>query len=60
MLLSRIVINPTWRDQLGEAGRQRVEIAFSWHSVASRLTQIYTHLLAQTMPSIESKPQVAA
>jgi glycosyltransferase involved in cell wall biosynthesis len=58
--IERIVINPTWRDQLGEAGRQRVEIAFSWHSVASRLTQIYTHLLAQTMPSIESKPQVAA
>lgn len=58
--IERIVINPTWRDQLGEAGRQRVEIAFSWHSVASRLTQIYTHLLAQTMPSIESKAQVAA
>ncbi|NMG18922.1 glycosyltransferase family 4 protein [Brasilonema bromeliae] len=58
--IDRILLNPDWRDQLGEAGRQRVEIAFSWHSVASRLTQLYTHLLAQTMPSIESKAQVAA
>lgn len=58
--IDRILINPDWRDQLGEAGRQRVEIAFSWYSVASRLTQIYTHLLAQTMPSIENKAQVAA
>ncbi|MBP5974418.1 glycosyltransferase [Brasilonema sp. CT11] len=58
--IDRILLNPNWRDQLGEAGRQRVEIAFSWYSVASRLTQIYTHLLAQTMPSIESKPQIAA
>jgi D-inositol-3-phosphate glycosyltransferase len=58
--IDRILINPDWRDQLGEAGRQRVEIAFSWYSVASRLTQIYTHLLAQTVPLIESKAQVAA
>ncbi|MGH8000804.1 MAG: glycosyltransferase [Brasilonema sp.] len=58
--IDRILLNSAWRDQLGEAGRQRVEIAFSWHSVASRLTQIYTHLLAPTMTSIESKPQVAA
>ncbi|KAB8335646.1 glycosyltransferase family 1 protein [Scytonema tolypothrichoides VB-61278] len=58
--IDRILLNPDWRDQLGEAGRQRVEIAFSWHSVASRLTQLYTHLLPQTMPSIESKPQIAA
>ncbi|ARV60288.1 glycoside hydrolase [Nostocales cyanobacterium HT-58-2] len=58
--IDRILTNPAWRDQLGEAGRQRVEIAFSWQSVASRLTQIYTHLLNQTMPSIQSKSQVAA
>ncbi|NMG10027.1 glycosyltransferase [Brasilonema sp. UFV-L1] len=58
--IDRILLNPAWRDQLGEAGRQRVEIAFSWHGVASRLTQLYTHLLASSMTSIEAKPQVAA
>ncbi len=31
--IDRILINPTWRDQLGEAARQRTEIAFSWYSV---------------------------
>jgi D-inositol-3-phosphate glycosyltransferase len=49
-----VLTDPAWRDKLGEAGRQRVEIAFSWYSVASRLTQLYNHLLA------ESKSLVAA
>jgi D-inositol-3-phosphate glycosyltransferase len=58
--IDRILTNPTWRDQLGEAGRQRVEIAFSWHSVASRLTQLYTYLLTQIPPTSENKSQIAA
>ncbi|HLP87131.1 MAG TPA: glycosyltransferase [Nostocaceae cyanobacterium] len=45
LAIDRILANPEWRDQLGEAGRQRVEIAFSWYSVGVRLTQLYTQLL---------------
>ncbi|RCJ28022.1 glycoside hydrolase [Nostoc minutum NIES-26] len=58
--IDRILTNPAWRDQLAEAGRQRVEIAFSWYSVASRLTQLYTHLLAQTTAKPHNQPQIAA
>lgn len=58
--IDRIFTNPTWSKQLGETGRQRVEIAFSWHSVASRLAQLYTRLLAQSTPVIKSKPQLVA
>lgn len=54
--IDRILANSAWRDELGKAGRQRVEIAFSWDSVATRLTQLYTRLLAQP----EKKPQIAA
>lgn len=45
--IDRILTNPAWRDRLGEAGRQRVESAFSWDSVASRLNHLYTHLGTQ-------------
>ncbi|MFN6567395.1 glycosyltransferase family 1 protein [Dendronalium sp. ChiSLP03b] len=58
--IDRILTNPAWRDQLAEAGRQRVEIAFSWYSVASRLTQLYTNLLAQTTAKPHNQPQIAA
>ncbi|NDJ22311.1 glycosyltransferase [Nostoc sp. B(2019)] len=58
--IDRILINPAWRDQLGQAARQRTEIAFSWYSVASRLTQLYTHLLAQTAPTPKNRPRIAA
>ncbi|QLE54630.1 glycosyltransferase [Nostoc sp. TCL26-01] len=58
--IDRILTNPDWRDQLGAAGRQRVEIAFSWYSVASRLTQLYTHLLAQPTAVTQKKAMMAA
>jgi D-inositol-3-phosphate glycosyltransferase len=48
--IDRILSNPVWADQLGEVGRQRVEIAMSWESVASRLGSIYTKLLSQSAP----------
>ncbi len=57
--IDRILTNPDWRDQLGVDGRLRVEIAFSWKSVASRLTNIYTHLLTQTAETVQH-PQIAA
>ncbi len=46
--IDRILANQDWRDQLGQTGRQRAEIAFSWDSVASRLAHLYTKLLAQS------------
>jgi glycosyltransferase involved in cell wall biosynthesis len=58
--IDRILANPAWRDELGAAGRQRVEIAFSWYSVASRLTQLYTHLLPPTATRSQKQPQIAA
>jgi D-inositol-3-phosphate glycosyltransferase len=58
--IDRILTDQAWSKQLGETGRQRVEIAFSWHSVASRLAQLYTRLLDQNTPVIESKPQLVA
>jgi D-inositol-3-phosphate glycosyltransferase len=59
--IDRILSNPVWRDQLGVAARQRVEIAFSWYSVASRLTQLYTNLLLQsTTTRPQKQSQIAA
>jgi D-inositol-3-phosphate glycosyltransferase len=43
--IDRVLADPAWRDELGQAGRERVETAFSWHSVASRLSKLYTKLL---------------
>jgi D-inositol-3-phosphate glycosyltransferase len=57
--IDRILLDPKLRDELAEVGRQRVEIAFSWHSVALRLSHLYTKLLAQAT-AVSSKPQVVA
>ncbi|MBX9254552.1 glycosyltransferase [Desmonostoc muscorum CCALA 125] len=56
--IDRILTSPSWRDELGEAARQRTEIAFSWYSVAFRLTHLYTRLLAESASN--SRPPVAA
>jgi glycosyltransferase involved in cell wall biosynthesis len=45
--IDRILSDSAWRNQLAETARQRVEIAFSWQSVAANLGQLYTSLLAQ-------------
>lgn len=58
--IDRILTNPAWRDQLGQTGRQRVEIAFSWSSVASRLGHLYSRLLSQKVPVSVKTPQIAA
>ena len=42
--LHKILANPEWRDQLGRAGRQRVETHFSWDGVASQLDKLYRQL----------------
>jgi glycosyltransferase involved in cell wall biosynthesis len=43
--IERILLNPEWRDQLGTAGRKHVESKFSWHGVATQLSELYTQLL---------------
>ncbi len=62
--IDRILADPVWRDQLAMAARQRVEIAFSWYSVATRLSQLYTQLLdidqAPSMSKAQKTSQVAA
>ncbi|MBH8573033.1 glycosyltransferase [Nostocaceae cyanobacterium CENA369] len=47
--IDRILLNPEWRDELGKAGRKRVETRFSWDVVVSQLSELYTHLLEQTV-----------
>jgi glycosyltransferase involved in cell wall biosynthesis len=48
--IDRILSNPVWADELGQMARQRVEIAMSWESVASRLSVLYTKLLSTATP----------
>ncbi|MEH2121369.1 MAG: glycosyltransferase family 1 protein [Nostoc sp.] len=43
--IDRILLNPEWRDELGKAGRKRVETQFSWDGVANQLSELYTQLL---------------
>lgn len=57
--IDRILSNPEWGDELGQMGRQRIEIALSWDSVASRLTCLYNTLLSQTVSVSASTSQVA-
>ncbi|ARV62284.1 glycoside hydrolase [Nostocales cyanobacterium HT-58-2] len=45
--IDRILANPQWRDELGQAARKRVETKFSWEGVASQLAQLYTKLLQE-------------
>lgn len=64
--ISRILEQPEWRDKLGDAGRQRIELGFSWPSVASRLGQLYLKLITEAVPEttapveVEVKPQEVA
>ncbi|MEH2241981.1 MAG: glycosyltransferase family 1 protein [Nostoc sp.] len=51
--IDRILLNPEWRDELGKAGRKRVETKFSWDGVANQLSELYTQLLQpQSVASI--------
>ncbi len=51
--IDRILLNPEWRNQLGQAARRRVETTFSWDGVATQLSELYETL-------IEEASQVAA
>ena len=45
--IDRILINPQWRDKLGEAGKERVISKFSWDGVAKQLSDLYTQILQE-------------
>jgi D-inositol-3-phosphate glycosyltransferase len=65
--IDRILANPTWQHELGQTGRQRVEIGFSWNSVAASLGNLYNTLLTATFTEsaltepamLSSMPEVA-
>ena len=46
--IDRILLNPDWRNQLGQAARARVETAFSWDGVATQLSALYETLLEES------------
>jgi glycosyltransferase involved in cell wall biosynthesis len=43
--IERILADSQWREQLGHAGRDRVEAMFSWDGVASQLSHLYQQVL---------------
>lgn len=43
--IDRILSDSQWRDQLGQAGRDRVEAMFSWDGVATQLSKLYQQVL---------------
>ncbi len=52
--IDRILSDSEWRDQLGQAAKERVQTKFSWDGVASQLSRLYNHLLEQ--PAVEKTP----
>ncbi|TVP57538.1 MAG: glycosyltransferase family 1 protein [Nodularia sp. (in: Bacteria)] len=47
--IDRILLNPQWGEELGKAGRRRVESKFSWDGVATQLSELYIQILQQTV-----------
>jgi glycosyltransferase involved in cell wall biosynthesis len=58
--IDRILGDTAWGEELGNMARQRVEIALSWDSVASRLSALYNNLLAPKAPVSTKSSQFAA
>lgn len=58
--IDRILGDTAWGEELGNMARQRVEIALSWDSVASRLSALYNNLLSQSAPLSAKSSQFAA
>jgi glycosyltransferase involved in cell wall biosynthesis len=58
--IDRILSDPIWRDRMGEVGRLRVEIAFTWEGVGARLSELYSNILATaTSASMKLAQRVA-
>ncbi|MDY6900611.1 MAG: glycosyltransferase family 1 protein [Cyanobacteriota bacterium] len=54
--IDRILLNPQWAEELGQAARKRVENKFSWDGVAMQLGELYKSLLQQSV----EQPMVAS
>jgi len=52
--IDRILADPEWQQQLGQAARTRMVDKFSWRGVAAQLSDLYTRLLAE-QPTAVSK-----
>jgi len=48
--IDRILMNPTWRDELGQAARKHTASKFSWGGVADCLDELYTQILDISVP----------
>lgn len=51
--IDRLLIDSVWRQQLGQAGRVRVQSYFSWDGIASQLSQLYNQLLEQSAVELD-------
>jgi D-inositol-3-phosphate glycosyltransferase len=51
--IDRLLVDSVWRQQLGQAGRVRVETHFSWDGTASQLSQLYTQLLEKAAMKLD-------
>ena len=51
--IDRLLIDSAWAQQLGKAGRKRVESYFSWDGVASQLGQLYAQLIEQSAKKLD-------
>ena len=54
--IDRILLDPRWAEELGQAARKRVENKFSWDGVAMQLSELYNNLLQQSV----EQPMVAS
>jgi glycosyltransferase involved in cell wall biosynthesis len=53
--IDRILLNPAWQQELGQAARRHVEEKFSWDGVAKQLADLYLQLIAES-ESAKSTP----
>ncbi len=51
--IDRILTHPEWQAQLGNQARLHVEEKFSWDGVATQLSQLYLHLVKQSIQKAE-------
>lgn len=58
--IDRILTQPEWRNQLGEAARKRVRTRFSWDGIAIQLNRLYTQLLEKPVAVSKTVSPVSA
>ncbi|EKQ68203.1 glycosyltransferase [Leptolyngbyaceae cyanobacterium JSC-12] len=46
--IDRILLNPEWQQELGQAARKHVEEKFSWDGIAAQLGQLYLQLMEES------------